>query len=98
MSSGPRSTPHLRMRLRCTKALRLSRAAGKCPGKWAIKSLGLVDQDDGLVFVASPVLRCDEIVGLFGICFEPPGPPMHRFGRSEERRVGKEGRSRWSPY
>src|SRR5256885_11928086 len=25
-------------------------------------------------------------------------PPFHRFGRSEERRVGKECRSRWSPY
>src|ERR1035437_1405332 len=26
------------------------------------------------------------------------GPQLHRLPRSEERRVGKEGRSRWSPY
>src|SRR2546430_16691121 len=27
-----------------------------------------------------------------------PRVPVHRIVRSEERRVGKEGRSRWSPY
>ena len=30
---------------------------------------------------------------VFGILFL-----IHIFGRSEERRVGKECRSRWSPY
>src|SRR2546425_10829426 len=29
---------------------------------------------------------------------ELPPPPRSPFGRSEERRVGKECRSRWSPY
>ena len=29
---------------------------------------------------------------------EEAGWPMERHERSEERRVGKEGRSRWSPY
>src|ERR1035438_4191552 len=27
-----------------------------------------------------------------------PGTALQQEGRSEERRVGKEGRSRWSPY
>src|SRR6266542_2054507 len=33
-----------------------------------------------------------------GLALEPPGPLRCRAGRSEERRVGKECRSRWSPY
>ena len=28
----------------------------------------------------------------------PVGPALGQHGRSEERRVGKECRSRWSPY
>src|SRR2546426_9299654 len=31
-------------------------------------------------------------------CFNPPGYVRSEYVRSEERRVGKECRSRWSPY
>ena len=35
---------------------------------------------------------------LFAICLSFSSPPLHPCCRSEERRVGKECRSRWSPY
>ena len=44
-------------------------------------------------------------VSLKGLLYAPKGPgkfplviAIHGGGRSEERRVGKECRSRWSPY
>src|SRR2546430_13656958 len=45
-----------------------------------------ISEDDAETF--EQLLFCDETMGCF-ICFD---------GRSEERRVGKECRSRWSPY
>src|SRR3989441_7328172 len=35
---------------------------------------------------------------LFDLAEPIPGPSTEALGRSEERRVGKECRSRWSPY
>src|SRR2546427_68670 len=56
----------------------------------------------------SPVGNGDEFGGLLGLAQNPQtgvvyglrktGDPYARELRSEERRVGKEGRSRWSPY
>src|SRR3712207_2591854 len=41
----------------------------------------------------------DEIMcGYHGICYDPDGRATFMPARSEERRVGKECRSRWSPY
>src|SRR5256886_15530986 len=44
-------------------------------------------------------------LGFFSQAFGPPLPHQfyateipYGYGRSEERRVGKEGRSRWAPY
>src|SRR5256885_5291954 len=51
-----------------------------------------------------PMLESAELkVGEdFFLCFSPervdPGNPKFNTSRSEERRVGKECRSRWSPY
>ena len=39
----------------------------------------------------------DKFYGLFQ-CFMPEGAGVEATTRSEERRVGKECRSRWSPY
>src|SRR2546430_17442579 len=36
--------------------------------------------------------------GFRGTCFQSATTAITRWGRSEERRVGKECRSRWSPY
>ena len=36
----------------------------------------------------------DQVTVRFAFCF----PDTYEVGRSEERRVGKECRSRWSPY
>src|SRR2546426_10889698 len=57
-------------------------------------------------FVGGDTAHAAEIYGLFGTVwalmqffFSPVlGALSDRFGRSEERRVGKECRSRWSPY
>src|SRR3712207_9290905 len=47
---------------------------------------------DGTVY-AQPEPRLFSFNNPFGAC-----PTCQGFGRSEERRVGKECRSRWSPY
>ena len=44
------------------------------------------------------VLIDDELVVLLQCIREHFGKPVHITSRSEERRVGKECRSRWSPY
>src|SRR5690554_2638135 len=52
------------------------------------------------VIVETPLLACQVLhthrqPGFVVLCGQYPGHPV---GRSEERRVGKECRSRWSPY
>src|SRR2546430_5139005 len=54
--------------------------------------------------VVSGVMKMDEALsfhhGVPDVLLGPPGVPLlgEQDGRSEERRVGKECRSRWSPY
>src|SRR4051812_6603144 len=45
-------------------------------------------------------MPCSRIVGVSGFADDRALPFLRDLGeqRSEERRVGKEGRSRWSPY
>ena len=38
------------------------------------------------------------LMGLWAGVYRTELPPRARIARSEERRVGKECRSRWSPY
>ena len=45
-------------------------------------------------FGGMPMVFTDEDVGFLVV----PGDPEGLLQRSEERRVGKECRSRWSPY
>ena len=45
---------------------------------------------------AAALIHNGDIVGFSG--FTPAGAPSVVLLRSEERRVGKECRSRWSPY
>src|SRR2546425_12353650 len=47
---------------------------------------------------ASVSIAVGGIVGAPNLVFTKSGPPTMSLGRSEERRVGKECRSRWSPY
>ena len=48
-------------------------------------------RDRDAVIVENNIRRCEELLKTAAVQL-PPG------GRSEERRVGKECRSRWSPY
>src|SRR2546426_9314499 len=58
--------------------------SGSAP--YIISDLGLTPVEMGLAFTA------------FGIAYAAFEVPSGWLGRSEERRVGKECRSRWSPY
>src|SRR2546427_9842182 len=74
---------------------------------------GLVTED-GECYRVVAVSEDDQRAALLGTSFAPPSPglaqedfaifhhlqvpPGKTAGRSEERRVGKECRSRWSPY
>src|SRR5260370_35831001 len=72
-----------------------------------VEEIGVVELDagrSGRVGGARPADRagarkgdaiCSSVVVLH---LPPPGPGTSVADRSEERRVGKEGRSRWSPY
>ncbi len=62
-------------------------------GVGAMVSWGTVDLNKGLVSASS---ADKAIAGMQALGLLPAGTPG--FGRSEERRVGKECRSRWSPY
>ena len=59
---------------------------------WVSKSIGLALQLEGNL----PFLLCFTLYLRAISKYMPPGGLI--FGRSEERRVGKECRSRWSPY
>src|SRR3712207_9337678 len=49
------------------------------------------------VAMAAPVAEAELAVGFFGSRYDRATPAEREY-RSEERRVGKECRSRWSPY
>ena len=51
--------------------------------------------EEGLHHVVSNVRM---VSGRIGILIDTKGPEIRTTTRSEERRVGKECRSRWSPY
>ena len=53
--------------------------------------------DKGTARVAEPIQLVLEVEAPRGARIEMPAK-VNRLGRSEERRVGKECRSRWSPY
>src|SRR5713226_8712836 len=55
----------------------------------------LIDKIPGTVFAAGDLAYPDGSAEQFANCY---GPTWGRHKRSEERRVGKECRSRWSPY
>jgi len=62
------------------------------PGKWTIKQIAGHLSDDERIFVYRALcLARNEPLAL-------PGFDENEYVRSEERRVGKECRSRWSPY
>ena len=46
----------------------------------------------------NPSANFQQIRAAFEFAAKAHGPQMRKDGRSEERRVGKECRSRWSPY
>ena len=58
-------------------------------GRDIVRPEGVMALDDGTLWTADARGRCAQIA--------PDGRTTF-FGRSEERRVGKECRSRWSPY
>src|SRR3989442_12254909 len=45
-----------------------------------------------------PILTFPEVPEVVSVLINRPDQPPWGAGRSEERRVGKECRSRWSPY
>src|SRR2546422_4279588 len=57
-----------------------------------------VDEDEVAPRAARRVARGGRARELPASRVEPPEEPVLRVERSEERRVGKECRSRWSPY
>src|SRR5690348_11596395 len=69
-------------------------------GKGSIMKMGDADIDRGIEVVSTGSLGLDMALGVGGL---PRGRIVEIYGpessgkRSEERRVGKEGRSRWSP-
>ena len=64
-------------------------------GKSLCFQVPAVAEDGGLVLVVSPLIALmqDQVRAL-----QRRGIPAAALHRSEERRVGKECRSRWSPY
>jgi len=54
--------------------------------------------DEYVRTVVAPTLARQRVIGAVGIKFEAAYLRPLDFDRSEERRVGKECRSRWSPY
>src|SRR5207237_1097048 len=48
------------------------------PRKWTMKSLDLVDEDDGPALAAPHALRGNQEIGFVRVGFEPPGAPVHR--------------------
>ena len=56
----------------------------------------------GIELIASENFVSDQVMQAMGSCltnkYAEGYPGKRYYGRSEERRVGKECRSRWSPY
>ena len=50
------------------------------------------------VLGAAALAGCAQEMADTGATYNPGEPPLMTASRSEERRVGKECRSRWSPY
>src|SRR2546430_17710228 len=59
--------------------------------------IGIADKTDGKILLPQPAL-CKEITRRPGLHHAARSKDDARRLRSEERRVGKECRSRWSPY
>ena len=55
-------------------------------------SIGLLELNPNQALAKHNRQAAEELVQVYGSCV------MKLFDRSEERRVGKECRSRWSPY
>src|SRR6266699_6676413 len=81
---------------------RLLRQAARQLGGMGERMRGFKSRDDA--FATAQLVKCAErfVVGHRDIFGAPavlePGVLRADAGRSEERRVGKECRSRWSPY
>jgi hypothetical protein len=56
----------------------LLRRAHISPRKWTIKSLDLVEEDDGPALAAPHALRCNQEIGFVRVGFELPRAPVHR--------------------
>src|SRR3989475_10514186 len=102
--------PEARRNLRCFSSDSHSEVGQPCGKHPSRKAEGMTPGGDGLVEVHAAVADVggdgDGVGdGLLGAGFVAMGVDAEKqrgrtgnHGRSEERRVGKEGRSRWSPY
>ena len=73
---------------------RLLRRARIGPRKWTIKSLDLVDENDGPALAAPHALRGNQEIGFVRVGFEPPGAPVHRLHQCFAPREKGEGGAR----
>jgi len=60
------------------------------------KRENIVEIEEGKLL--SPKFDNDGLIPVITMCSKTKDILMHGYMRSEERRVGKECRSRWSPY